>query len=202
MSNFINAQANDPAGMAFLNELRKLEQNDQDKKKSWNSFLQTQGVVASHPENGWVDREENYIFNNSDWTIWGELKPNVLVAIGDPDDYRVVRLMKFVKWQLAYNNNGNWYFEEVSDENQNKFNYQEAVDNRKYLLDPQLFGFSDKRAEEIIESYYTQGVNSDSPYTVEADMVDFTINNICKTPGEKDWFDKAFKLQKVVDRLK
>lgn len=62
------------------------------KEKEWIKMLRTLGVAAAHPDDGWVNRDENTV--QFCYPFFGGRDHNVgdLIALGTPDDYRIVRI--------------------------------------------------------------------------------------------------------------
>ena len=62
-------------------------------RKAWVKKMRALGVRASHPDDGWVDRENNHLqlcypdFERS-------LAVGSLIALGGPENYRLVRVTK------------------------------------------------------------------------------------------------------------
>lgn len=65
----------------------------QQEQDEWIKLLRLDGIKAAHPDDGWVNRQENKIslvnpqFNDG-------VNVNSIVAIGDPDKYRLVIIIK------------------------------------------------------------------------------------------------------------
>ena len=89
----------------------KAEQDEKD----WVAALRVQGVKASHPNDGWVNREKNEVqfvypqFN--DGVCIGDI-----VALGWPSDSpENIRFVKLVAVQEGLLGNSYWKFKDVED---------------------------------------------------------------------------------------
>ena len=60
----------------------------------WIADLRTHGIKAAHPDDGWVDREKNYVSFTYPQFFDG-LNDGDFIALGWPDKYRIVRVTKF-----------------------------------------------------------------------------------------------------------
>jgi hypothetical protein len=82
----------------------------QDEQDDWVSRLRACGVKAAHPDDGWVNRQENTVTlqypQYDDGAGVGDL-----VALGWPYGHRLVRLTERVP--LWYSPSGKWKFEEA-----------------------------------------------------------------------------------------
>jgi hypothetical protein len=69
-------------------------------KAQWIADLRSQGVKAAHPDDGWVDRDENKVHlcypDFNDGLVVGDL-----LALGWPDCYRIVRVVGSSDLRLA-----------------------------------------------------------------------------------------------------
>ncbi len=101
-------------GMEFAAHLGTIMRERAEAESAWRAKLFSQGVVATHPDDGWVDREENTICFAYPY-INRRLEPGALVALGDHEKHRIVRLTCFKEWGLGGfgSANGDWSFEEV-----------------------------------------------------------------------------------------
>jgi hypothetical protein len=101
----------DDAANEFVESLAKHYLESKQKEKEWIESLIEQGYKAAHPDDGWVNREENYVqFSYADFN----LNPQVgdLVALGRYDGFRTVRIteIKDTGWgRLRFK----YYFEKV-----------------------------------------------------------------------------------------
>jgi hypothetical protein len=63
-------------------------------KQAWIADLRERGIKAAHPDDGWVDRNENSILfcypQFNDGVDVGDF-----VALGHPDKYRIVQITDF-----------------------------------------------------------------------------------------------------------
>jgi hypothetical protein len=73
------------------------EQSERAKEQAWADDLIRRGVKAAHPDDGWVNREENTVtfayprFDHS--PAAGDV-----IALGDPDKFRLVRVTDTRYW--------------------------------------------------------------------------------------------------------
>lgn len=62
-----------------------------ERERQWCDELREAGIRAAHPDDGWVDRDANTVhFAYPQFA--GRVEPGDLIALGQPDDYRVVRV--------------------------------------------------------------------------------------------------------------
>ena len=65
--------------------------------RQWINKLISRGIAAAHPENGWVDRKKNKITLQYPYFISKPLVVGSYMAIGDADNYRIVRIIGYEK---------------------------------------------------------------------------------------------------------
>lgn len=105
--------AADPEHMSLITGIATSMEREQ---AAWIAQLREQGVKAAHPDDGWVDREQNSVtlcypqFNDG-------AKAGDLVALGWPtwagkDRYRIVRLTERVPSSM-FGVSHEWFFQEV-----------------------------------------------------------------------------------------
>lgn len=86
-------QGLDKTGMEFVEGYERASRDAIDKEQSWIELLQTLGIVAAHPDDGWHNREEKHFgicypaFNNG-------IKIGSMVALGDYEKFVVVIITK------------------------------------------------------------------------------------------------------------
>lgn len=69
-------------------------------RDAWVAALKEHGIVAAHPDDGWVDRVKNQIrFAYPQFNLGVEV--GSLVALGWPDKHRVVRITGTVESMLS-----------------------------------------------------------------------------------------------------
>ena len=79
-------QSND---IDFINNYNKILYSQNDNRRNWIEQLKNSGVKAAHPDDGWVDRENNIVimcypyFND-------ELSIGDILALGDWNSHRLV----------------------------------------------------------------------------------------------------------------
>jgi len=84
------------AGESFIENYERICKESAQKETKWIELLKSQGIKAAHPDDGWVDRKENYIN-----FCYPQFKQNIevgdLIALGDADKYRIVKVIKITK---------------------------------------------------------------------------------------------------------
>jgi hypothetical protein len=60
-------------------------------EKAWVADLKEHGVMAAHPDDGWVDRAENSVRFAYPYFDYGP-RPDDFIALGWPDKWRLVRV--------------------------------------------------------------------------------------------------------------
>lgn len=87
----------------------RMAQDKSPEKELWINKLRSSGVKAAHPDDGWVNREYDFVslcypaFNDG-------LKAGDLVALGDQSSYRLVRILSCERTKLGIDR---WFFEET-----------------------------------------------------------------------------------------
>lgn len=108
----INITANSPAGYEFLKEFRRIEREQEQNEKLWIEKLRSLGVKLAHPDDGWVNREQNNVY-----PVYPQFddKPQVgdLIALGWPGKCRIVKVTKIET--PKYIGNSKYYFFEPTD---------------------------------------------------------------------------------------
>lgn len=94
----------------FAEQLGQMMKERRDKEAEWTCDMMKQGIAATHPDDGWIDRRKNELTLMYP-RIVGELKPGALVALGDFEEYKIVRLIRYLPCFLG--GKGSWSFEEV-----------------------------------------------------------------------------------------
>lgn len=78
-------------GIAFVKGFQSVMQRQREATAAWVKPLREDGIRAAHPDDGWVDRNENTVcFCYPDFNDGAGVGD--LVALGRPDEYRIVRL--------------------------------------------------------------------------------------------------------------
>lgn len=62
----------------------------------WLAKLKNDGIVAAHPEDGWVDRNKNQIIFVHAYFMNAVIDVGDRVVIGNPKKYRIVRIIEVV----------------------------------------------------------------------------------------------------------
>ena len=81
------------AGDDFVALYNKTSQQFASKEREWIHELREQGVKASHPDDGWVNREENYV-QFSYPQFYENPKVGDKIALGRHEKYRIVKITK------------------------------------------------------------------------------------------------------------
>jgi len=106
----ITTIVNDSIGARFHAGILRAAREYEEKQAAWRESLRAAGVAATHPDDGWVNREKNTLHLCYPH-IMGELKIGSLVALGDHEKYRIVRLASFRRWLTGIRpNDGEWSF--------------------------------------------------------------------------------------------
>lgn len=82
----------------------------QTKQDAWISKLRSEGVQAAHPDDGWVDREENTItfcYPQFD----DRIEIGSKIALGDQDSWRIAEITRHIKGILSER----WGFRVIDD---------------------------------------------------------------------------------------
>lgn len=82
--------------------------NDQQKRHDeWVEYLRGNGIAAAHPDDGWVDRENNTIQFAYPGFGRNNIKIGALVALGNYKKYRIVKIIEeeellggFKRWKF------------------------------------------------------------------------------------------------------
>lgn len=108
----MKATSNDTIGAAFLAGMLTHGRAYYDKQAAWHASLRKLGIAATHPDDGWVNRANNTIHLCYPHIMADVLKPGSIIALGDSESYRLVRLTKFTRWITAIKpTDGTWSFE-------------------------------------------------------------------------------------------
>lgn len=83
-------------GDSFVGLFASISIENEKKDAEWIQFLIDTGVKAAHPNNGWVDREKK-IIRLVDPYFKCMLFPGDIIAIGDRDDYKLVKIL----WEIT-----------------------------------------------------------------------------------------------------
>lgn len=76
-------------GGDFVESYEKIVAESKKRYAKWIKWLQDYGVVASHPNDGWVNREEETFSLGYPHFNFG-IEVDSQVALGDPESFRVV----------------------------------------------------------------------------------------------------------------
>jgi hypothetical protein len=82
----------------------------------WRAALKAAGIVATHPDNGWVDDNRRLVHFDNPYFLAGpeSLAPGAVVALGNYSLHRLVRLVEWRPWVAALlPDHGEWSFEDV-----------------------------------------------------------------------------------------
>lgn len=96
-----------PAGDRFVVELAR---GAAVAERRWAELLETRGIGLAHPDDGWVDRQRNTVLLAYPSLSRTAPAPGVLLALGWPDRWRVVRITREVPMLLG---SSRWAFVEV-----------------------------------------------------------------------------------------
>lgn len=111
MSQFANARAYSPAGERFLRALLDEERADAQRQREWRRELAERGIIVAHPDDGWVDRERDTVTFCYPSMQVRTPQPGDLVALGRPEEWRLVRLVTFTPWRLRLRGDeGTWTY--------------------------------------------------------------------------------------------
>lgn len=95
------------AGNRMVDHYVTITLKQQRELNAWVDKLRAMGVKAAHPDDGWVDRERQTVrLQNAQFD--DGLKRGELLALGSPDRYRVVLVVRFEKDK--FQNDGVWLF--------------------------------------------------------------------------------------------
>ena len=89
------------AGERFLRQLIAINLEMREKKERWIEALQRAGVVAAHPDDGWVDRAKNsmqMVYPH----FSGLIEVGSRIALGQPDKYRIVDVTAIRKTMFGF----------------------------------------------------------------------------------------------------
>lgn len=118
-------------GLAHSNNLEIIKAwNDfeveyQNKIKECCDYLKSKGIKAFHPDDGWVNREENYVeFSYPHFLL--DIKVGDKIALGGYDKYRICEVTEIIakKNFLAVDENAMFYkfkFKELKEEGKDNF---------------------------------------------------------------------------------
>jgi hypothetical protein len=86
-----------------------------EKENKWIEYLKSKNIKASHPDDGWVNREKNYI-----QFCYPHFKENIqigdFIALGSYRKYRIVKIIKIEKSILSLtDHDNNYYFFEKTE---------------------------------------------------------------------------------------
>jgi len=99
---------NDSIGKDFVDNFLYNELEYNKRQKTWIELLRQIGVTAAHPDDGWVDRHNNEVilcyprFNDG-------LKVGDVLALGDCDNYRLV---KIIEHRIGWLGTNYWIFKD------------------------------------------------------------------------------------------
>lgn len=82
----------------------------QEQKRRWIETLRSDGIVAAHPDDGWVDRDKNELHPCYPQFDDG-IKIGAIIALGWPEKFRLVRIIGYRKGIAS--NHPYWKFEAV-----------------------------------------------------------------------------------------
>jgi len=93
----------------FMEHWKNICMEADKKEEQWVNKLRADGVSASHPNDGWINRKDNELI-----LIYPEFNDGVkigsIVALGDPDKYKLVKIIDHRKGIIGDINY--WKFEE------------------------------------------------------------------------------------------
>lgn len=101
----------------FVNNWNKIGDELEGNKRQWIMNLREQGVKASHPDDGWVDREKNTVFfcypQFNDYPKIGDT-----IALGWDWKYRLVKVVAIVP--CHFNTDIRYAFEPIEEPKEEK----------------------------------------------------------------------------------
>ena len=96
-----------PAGNKFVTEFAWITEKQHEDEAAWIARLRAGRVAAAHPDDGWVDRENNAIY-----FAYPQFNDGVcvgcVVALGDEEEYRLVKITRKSGFLLD-----RWHFREL-----------------------------------------------------------------------------------------
>ena len=84
-------------GRAFIEVWVEVLQKEHREKHVWIKQLREQNIKGAHPDDGWVDRENN-ILSPCYPQFWDRPIYGDRIALGTPQKFRIVRILG--KWSL------------------------------------------------------------------------------------------------------
>jgi hypothetical protein len=96
----------------FIETWNAVRQQMADEQQIWIANLREQGVKAAHPDDGWVNRKENFVY--LEYCQYNDgLKVGDVLALGWPGDHRLVRITE--KEEDSMFGQVYWHFEPVTE---------------------------------------------------------------------------------------
>lgn len=114
LANMRNELNPSPEGAEFLDQIEINYRAYQRNQEMWKIDLIKQGVVAAHPDDGWVDRGQKFFRLVYPEFIAGVIKENSLVALGNHHTYRLVRITRIEQPKVLQELLPLYYYEDVS----------------------------------------------------------------------------------------
>jgi len=102
-----------PAAEEFVNKMREWEDSYNLLRRAWIAELRAQGVSAAHPDDGWVNRNDNILY-----PVYPDFNDGIevgsTVALGDHRKHRLVRVTATER-NFLNPKRLSYHFEEVSE---------------------------------------------------------------------------------------
>ncbi len=99
------------AAMRFATEFIESGKRQKVAERAWVEALQDQGVMAAHPDDGWVDRVENYASLVHPQFSYGP-KVGDVIALGTERKHRLVRIAR-IENSVIFQAPRKYFFEAV-----------------------------------------------------------------------------------------
>lgn len=97
--------------------MRSMEQRQREyivKNDAWRKEMRDQGAAATQHDDGWINQHPDWL-HLCEPHIRGIIEPGAIIAIGDHEKHRFVRLLGFKKWVLSTDPTwGDWTYEKVT----------------------------------------------------------------------------------------
>src|SRR5258706_4814666 len=111
---FIVSSNGSPAGNSFMALFYKEQDSFRGRENQWLEQMKLEGVMAVHPDDGWVDRKENYvIFSYPQYR--NAVKEGDIVVLGHHTAYRRVKVIRIEpsKFSVGDTDITRYYFQEI-----------------------------------------------------------------------------------------
>lgn len=97
----VKVTANGEKGIEFVDLYEKIVRDMREEKRLWIRDLRARGIKAAHPDDGWVDRKRDIVQFVYPQFI-DSAKVGDIVALGDSEKYRLVRLTEHLPISWVY----------------------------------------------------------------------------------------------------